>query len=158
MIDMKLPAATAVLFLASSPVPADERKPADSQERYAPRLNDIMVVMQLRHFKLWYAGRVQNWPLADYELAQIRVSVEDAKNIYQSSGPSNMSMMASAADEHDDAIKAKDRVKFAKAFGKLTAACNACHEATGFGFLKMRAPKLSPLETSPFSNQAFTGR
>ena len=44
-----------------------------------PRLNDIMVATQLRHFKLWYAGIVQNWALAKYECGQIRSSIEDAK-------------------------------------------------------------------------------
>jgi hypothetical protein len=32
------------------------------------------------------------------------------------------------------------------------------HEVMGFGFIKMRDPKLSPLETSPFSDEAFSAR
>ncbi len=44
-----------------------------------PRLNTLMMVTQLGHFKLWYAGAVQNWPLANYELAQIRANIVDAK-------------------------------------------------------------------------------
>ena len=66
-------------------------------------------------------------------------------------------MMTPAADEVDDAIKAKDGVKFSKAFSKLTTACNSCHEATGFGFIKMRDATLSPIETSPFSDESFSG-
>ena len=68
-----------------------------------------------------------------------------------------MTMMAPAADDVDDAIKAKDGVKFSKSFSKLTVACNSCHEATGFGFIKMRDPTLSPIETSPFSDELFSG-
>ena len=68
-----------------------------------------------------------------------------------------MAMMTPAADEVDNAIKAKDSVKFSKAFSKLTAACNTCHEATGFGFITMRDPRLSPIETSPFSDKSFSG-
>ena len=69
-----------------------------------------------------------------------------------------MTMMTPAADEVENAIKAKDSVKFSKAYTKLTVECNACHEATGFGFIKMRDPTLSPLETSPFSDETFLGR
>jgi cytochrome c553 len=66
-------------------------------------------------------------------------------------------MMTPATDDVDNAIKAKDGVKISKAFSKLTAACNGCHEATGFGFIKMRDPTLSPIETSPFSDESFSG-
>lgn len=69
-----------------------------------------------------------------------------------------MSMMTPEADELDGAIKAKDAAKFFKAFAKLTAACNSCHEAAGFGFIKIRDPRLSPIETSPFSDESFSGK
>jgi cytochrome c553 len=157
VVNMRLFAVLAVLLMGgSAPVLADDQKPANAQERYVPRLNDIMVAAQLRHFKLWYAGVVQNWPLANYELAQIRASIEDAKNLYPNNSTPNMSTMAPVADELDSAIKAKDSLKFSQGFMKLTAACNSCHEAAGVGFIKIREPKLSPLETSPFSDENFS--
>ena len=51
------------------PANSQEQNPPNSQERFVPRLNDMMVATQLRHFKLWYAGIVQNWALANYELS-----------------------------------------------------------------------------------------
>ena len=157
-MDMKHFAAIAVLSIgASSPVLADDQKPANLQEGYVPPLNLMMVATQLSHFKLWYAGAVQNWPLANYELAQIRISIDRARRLYPNNVQSNMAMMTPAADEVDNAIKAKDSVNFSKAFSKLTAACNTCHEATGFGFITMRDPRLSPIETSPFSDESFSG-
>jgi hypothetical protein len=155
-------AATAVLgaslFIGSSPcVLADDQKPANAQEDYAPPLNLLMVATQLSHFKLWYAGVVKNWPLANYELAQIRTGIDRARHLYPNNVQSNMTMMTPEVDEVEDAIKAKDSVKFSGAFSKLTAACNTCHEATGFGFITMRDPRLSPIETSPFSDESFSG-
>jgi cytochrome c553 len=164
MIKTKHFAAMAVLLTgASLPVLGEEQKPASSQEqkaanpqeRYKPPLNLIMVATQLRHFKLWYAGIVNNWPLANYELTQIRESIDDAINLYPNT---NMRMMAPALNELEDAIKAKDGAKFSAAYTKLTALCNSCHEATGFGFIKIRDPRLSPLETSPFSDESFSGK
>ena len=157
-MNIKHLAITAVLSIgASSPVLADDQKPTNFQDGYVPPLNLMMVATQLSHFKLWYAGAVENWPLANYELEQIRLSIDRAKRLYPNNVEPNMTMMTPAADEVDNAIKAKDGVKFSKAFSKLTTACNSCHEATGFGFIKMRDPTLSPIETSPFSDESFSG-
>ena len=123
-----------------------------------PRLNTLMMVTQLGHFKLWYAGAVQNWGLANYELAQIRANIVDAGKLYPNNSKSDMSQMKPPADDLDEAIKAKDSAKFTKAYSRLTAACNSCHEATGFGFIKIRDPRLSPIETSPFSDESFNGK
>jgi hypothetical protein len=122
----------------SLPALAGDQKPA---QPYTPRLNSIMILTQLGHFKLWYAGVVQNWPLANYELEQIRASIDLGKTLYPNSAKSNMDTMKPEADELDKAIKAKDSAKFASAFGRLTAACNACHQATGVGFIKIRDPR-----------------
>ena len=65
-------------------------------------------------------------------------------------------MITPVTDELDSAIKAKDSVNFSQAFMKLTSACNSCHEAAGVGFIKIREPRLSPLETSPFSDEIFS--
>ena len=157
-MNMRHVAAIAVLFIGASPrALADDQKPANAQEGYVPTLNLLMVATQLSHFKLWYAGTVQNWPLANYELAQIRTGIDRTRHLYPNNAHSNMAKMTPAADEVENAIKARDSVKFSAAFSKLTAECNACHEATGFGFIRMRDPRLSPIETSPFSDELFSG-
>ena len=138
MLTMKPFAALAVLIMGSSlPAQAQEQKPEGAQEHYVPRLNTLMMVTQLGHFKLWYAGAVQNWALANYELTQIRANIVDARKLHPDNSKSDMSTMTPPTDELDDAIKAKDSAKFVKAFSKLTAACNSCHEATGVGFIKI---------------------
>jgi hypothetical protein len=149
--------AAAACAAASLAALADDQKPA-GQPAYTPRLNDIMILTQLGHFKLWYAGAVQNWPLANYELEQIRASVRLAKTLFPASDKSNMDTMRPAAEDLDKAIKAKDAPGFTSAYSKLTAACNACHEATDFGFIKIRVPRLSPIETSPFSDESFPAK
>ena len=87
-------------------------------------------------------------------------AIADAKHVYANKGnsKSDIAAMSEPSDELDEAIKAKDIDKIRKAFFKLTAACNSCHEATGFGFIKIREPRLSPLETSPFTDELFSGK
>jgi hypothetical protein len=48
------------------------------------------------------------------------------------------------------AIEAKDSVRFIKGYNELTAACNACHEGVGRGFIVIQVPT-----ASPFSDQSF---
>jgi len=88
---MKRYAVIAALAMGVSfPVLADDKPPGKSQPLYSPRLADIMVATQLRHFKLWYAGQVKNWPLANYELAQIRATFDDTTRLYPDIPAANM--------------------------------------------------------------------
>lgn len=143
----------------SSPISAQDQSPGKSQRvYYVPRLGDVMVATQLRHFKLWYAGAVKNWKLAYYELVQIRASFEEATKLYPDLPVADMSTMTEPANEAGRAIEAKDSAAFAQAFLKLTSACNSCHKAAGFGFIVIKEPSLSPIQTSPFSDEQFAPR
>jgi hypothetical protein len=153
---MKRRAVIAALAIGMSfPVLADDQPPGKAQPPYLLRLSDIMVATQLRHFKLWYAGQVKNWELANYELAQIRASFEDATRLSPNIPVAPMTTITQPADEVRSAIEAKDSAKFAKAFDKLTLACNSCHQAAGVAFIAIREPRTSPMLTSPLSDQAF---
>src|SRR6516164_1729270 len=104
-MNMRHVAAIAVLFIgASPPALADDQKPATAQEGYVPPLNLMMVATQLSHFKLWYAGAVENWPLANYELTQIRTGIDRIRHLYPNNVLSNMAMMTPAADQVENAI------------------------------------------------------
>src|SRR6202790_4123196 len=59
-----------VLFAAAQP----------AKEPYAPGLGDFMTATQLRHAKLWFAGKENNWDLAAYEIDEIMEGLEDAEN------------------------------------------------------------------------------
>ncbi len=117
---------------------------------YVPTLGDIMGAMQLRHFKLWFAGRLKNWDLAAYELDQIKSSFSDAMAFYPGIPVADMTSMAEPAQQMGEAINAKDSTKFAAAFDRMTTSCNSCHKAIGRGFIVMQVPT-----ASPFSNQSF---
>jgi hypothetical protein len=146
--------AVAVIAGLTSPGLAED-KPAEKTQ-YAPRLGDIMIATQLNHFKLWYAGRVGNWELAKYEFSRIRAAIADAPKFYPNNPMADMKPLSDPVEAVGVAIESKDSAKFAKAFGELTTACNSCHNASGFGFITIREPRLSPIETSPFSDQQFS--
>ena len=132
------------------PASAEDRSAGGTSPPYVPKLGDIMGATQLRHFKLWYAGREKNWSLANYELEQIKESFQDAMTLYPGLPVADMTTMEKPAASIGAAIKAKDGRKFATAFGALTTACNACHQSQGLGFIAIKVPT-----ASPFSNQVF---
>jgi hypothetical protein len=114
-----------------------------------------MGATQLRHFKLWYAGVVDNWDLANYEVGQIRKSFDAAARFYPMFGSVPLGKLISevsepALTEMERSIRAKDGHSFLQAFEKLTQACNSCHREAGFGFIAIKIPT-----SSPFSNQSF---
>jgi len=124
-----------------------------AQEGYMPRLGDIMGQTQLRHIKLWFAGKLQNWELADYEAGQIKASLADAAGLYRGIPVEALSLTVDPLKAIGEAIAAKDSAKFAHAFEGLTAACNGCHAAIGRGFIVIQVPT-----ASPFSDQSFSPR
>lgn len=120
-----------------------------------PSLIEIMMVTQSHHAKLWYAGSARNWELADYQIDELKEGLEDAgkqipnyKGIPVGSMIENLIMPPIA--EVESAIKARDGAKFAAAYDKLTAACNACHEASKRGFIVIQRPA-----GAAFPNQSF---
>jgi hypothetical protein len=123
---------------------------ASTTEQYVPRLGDLMSAIQLRHMKLWFAGKALNWELAAYELRQLDAGLMEAATLYPGIPVSNVTTMAKPAQSISDAIEARDGRRFAKAVGELTAGCNACHQSMGRGFMVMRVPT-----EQPFSNQVF---
>jgi hypothetical protein len=134
--------------LAQDTVPYAYRPPTG--DTYVPTLGDIMGAVQLRHFKLSYAGKLENWPLASYELGQIQDSLINAARLYQNIPIDKINMVEQPLIALSGAVKAKDDARFASAFADLTRACNSCHEAAHVGFIRIQVPT-----ASPFSNQSF---
>lgn len=149
-----------ILALAMSfPVAAAEQQSEQSsgrqQQTYTPSLAVVMELIQLSHFKLWLAGNLRNWPLAEYELSQMKATLQGARTLFPNDLKADTSAISQSAEEFRDAIRTKDGAKFDAAFKKFTSECNSCHEGVGLEFIKIRVPATSPMMTSPLSNQLF---
>ena len=138
------------LSIASGLVAAQEN-PAVNAGSVKRDLADLMLVTQLRHAKLFYAGRGGNWSLADYQLRQLDLSLKEAQRLYASVSAPDLSAVDLAVTAASEAIKKKDDAGFKKSFGQLTAACNGCHATADRAFIAIRLPTLP----SPYSNQLF---
>jgi hypothetical protein len=123
-----------------------------------PEIGEIMMFQQLRHAKLWFAGQMNNWPLAAYEVKELREGFETVAKYYPTFNDVPLAQMIDAIRETnfaelDKAIAERDRGKFSRAFDGLTQACNACHQGNDLGFIAIRRPT-----APPFSNQSFEPR
>jgi hypothetical protein len=123
---------------------------AQTSQKYAPRLADIMGAVQFRHLKLSAAGQQQNWPLAAYELELVKSGLVEAIALYDNIPVENITMVDAPMKAIDSAIAAKNGAAFGKAFQQLTAGCNACHQSIARGFIVITVPT-----ASPFSDQSF---
>jgi hypothetical protein len=138
---MKCRAVVTILALAMShPVVAAERQSEQSlgsqQQPYRPSLAVCMQLIQSSHFKLCLAGNLRNWPLAEYELSQMKATLQDARSLFPNVPKADTGTILQSAEEFRDAIKTKDAARFDGAFEKFTSACNRCHEAVGLGFYR----------------------
>jgi hypothetical protein len=118
---------------------------------YKPGFGEFMSNVQIHHAKLWFAGKNQNWKLAEFEINEIKETFDDLK-IYQSEREETklIPMISVALDSVSSSIEQKDLKLFKNSFALLTNTCNDCHLAAHFEFNKIKIP-----ETPPFSNQVF---
>lgn len=149
-------AAAALTSGCSSKQPSPEAQDARTKP-YVIGLGEIMGLTQMRHAKLWFAGKASNWPLAAYELDEIREGLDDAatfhphhKSVPRPLGGMIAEFVGPPLDDLGAAVRAKDSGKFVAAFDRLTDGCNACHREAAFGFNVVTRPT-SP----PVSNQNF---
>ncbi len=120
----------------------------------APELGRQMLELQIRHDRLWWAGDSGNWNLAYYMVSELG---ETLRGIEQTNGdaaelqPEKLSevmpsIMNPAIRTVQKALEKKDKAEFAKAYGQLSASCNACHAKAGVAFLHIQRPKTPLLD------------
>jgi hypothetical protein len=131
--------------------------PASTAEAYTPGLGEIMSLQQMRHAKLWFAGRAANWELAAYEVDELGEGFDDVVRFHPTHKESPIApkdavprMVTTPLQDLRKAIAGLDAAAFTAAYDELTTACNACHRATNFAFNRVQRPA-----TNPYPNQAF---
>jgi hypothetical protein len=125
---------------------------ANAQDAPAPpKISDIMAQQQRRHIKLWFAGRSGNWPLADYEIDELKDGFEEVNE--QFGGDTVEKAVGAPIAAVEKAIEAKDRAAFTSAFDKLTAGCNGCHRLLDHSFIIIQRPTLLPYSDQSFAPQ-----
>jgi hypothetical protein len=131
--------------------------PGVTSEAYAPGLGELMTLQQMRHTKLWLAEQAGNWALAAYELDELGEGFDDVITFHPTHRESPVApkdaiprMITKPLADLRASVDKKDAAAFVQAYDALTAACNACHQATNFGFNRVQRP-----DTNPYPDQVF---
>jgi hypothetical protein len=143
----------------SPPPPAPASPPASvapaAPKVYIPGLEQFMNVILTEHNKLWFAAKARNWPLAAYELGEIKEvmgDVQDFVPVFKSLPLAQMmdAVVTKEIVDLEKAIDEKDFRKFAAGYDALNKACNACHAGTENEFVVVKRPT-----TPAFTNQDY---
>lgn len=118
---------------------------------YKPGFGEFMSNIQVHHIKLWYAGQNENWKLADFEINEIKESLDGIKKYCTDRPETNsIGMIEQPLQNVSNAIQQKNTAEFKNSYIIFTATCNSCHQATQHGFNVITIPT-----APPFSNQNF---
>lgn len=120
-------------------------------QSYKPGFGEFMESIQIHHAKLWFAGKNQNWELADFEVNEIKENLEGIKKYCSDRAESkSIGMIDEAMDSISVVIQQKNQNSFREKYMDLTNTCNKCHQETQHEFNVIKIP-----EMPPFSNQDF---
>lgn len=128
----------------------------DEHEEDEVEVSNIMTNIQ-RHFgKLYFAGKAENWELAEFYAHEVEEAMEELEESHVVEDGINISqfmkIMGLTPLEHlDEAVDKKDITEFNAAYTAQIAQCNACHAATKHAYIQIKEP-----ERPVFSNQIFT--
>lgn len=126
----------------------------------APELGQQMLELQIRHARLWQAGEARNWMLAQFQLAELRESLDGVAELNGDHAALQPERLAEVLPQHmgpalsalQQAVDKQDGAAFDAAYDKLSEACSGCHAASDHGFLviqRPRTPMLDNLRATP---------
>ena len=151
-----------VCFSLSIPMTGNAQTPPQGQDQppslpsYRPGLGDLMTMtVQPRHTKLGLAGREKNWPYAAYELHELEESFERAARVWPrwrtfAVAETMQAVTKEPMTDLSEAIKNADAGRFTEAYGKLTEACNLCHQSAERGMIVIQVPGASSFPDQNF--------
>lgn len=121
------------------------------QQTYKPGLGEFMSGIQVHHAKLWFAAINNNWPLADFEVHEIKEALDDIRQ-YCKDRPEikALEMIDAPLDSVVNSIGQRDINSFKSNFVSLTGSCNKCHQATEHGFNIVVIPSAPPVVNQDF--------
>ena len=116
----------------------------------APGLGEYMTTIQLHAGKLWFAVKAANWQLAEYELDELKETMEAAKGLNAEKNGvkiSNVldSVLQTQIAQLAESIKRKSSTEFHKSYAETLSACNGCHTESGHKFIQIVQPSAPPV-------------
>jgi Skp family chaperone for outer membrane proteins len=115
-----------------------------------PGLGDYMTTIQLHVGKVWFAAKASNWELAQYELDELKETMEAAKALNVEKNGVKISdvldsVLQTQVAQVAESIEDKSAVEFQKSYDETLSACNGCHTEAGYKFIHIVRPSAPPV-------------
>ena len=125
----------------------------------ASGLGEYMTTIQLHVGKLWFAAKAANWELAEYELDELKETMEAAKGLNAEKNGVKISdvldsVLQTQVAALDKSIKSKSQTKFQSSYDETLSACNGCHESAGYKFIYIVRPSAPPVTNQKWEMSA----
>ncbi len=123
---------------------ADQSEPPSELLQMQARLS--MFMADYHSSNLWFAGRAQNWPLAQYYWEKVNMHMELSADADPSGEQRERlekvrkAIEESPAMQVDEAIARQDLRAFGDAYRNLLQGCYNCHKVAGYPELRPRMP------------------
>ena len=116
----------------------------------APGLGEYMTTIQLHAGKLWFAAKASNWDLAEYELDELKETMEATKGLNAEKNGVKISgvldsVLQTQVARLAESIKRKSPTEFQKLYDETLSACNGCHTEAGYKFIHIVRPSAPPV-------------
>jgi cytochrome c553 len=153
--------ALVAIFVAGAALVVALSSRADRGGKTGPETYELAPAMgHMQRFaeKLYFAGQANNWPLADFYLHEIEESAEEiiqAGVVDEGVAVSSFlkAMLPPALAGVKEAVQKKDRQQFLSRYEGLVASCNACHQSTKHGFVRITVPRQPTYQNQDFAPQ-----
>jgi heme exporter protein D len=121
-----------------------------SAKEAVPGLGEYMTTIQLHAGKLWFAAKALNWELAQYELDELKETMEAAKGLNAEKNGVKISgvldsVLQTQVAQLAETIKKKNQSEFQKSYDETLSACNGCHTEAGYKFIHIVRPTAPPV-------------
>lgn len=115
-----------------------------------PGLGEYMTTIQLHAAKLWLAAKASNWELAEYEVDELKETMEAAKGLNAEKNGVKISNVLDSVIQTEvahlaESIKRKSETEFLKSYDEILSACNGCHTESGHKFIRIVRPTAPPV-------------
>ncbi|MCG2633730.1 MAG: hypothetical protein J4A00_02225 [Gammaproteobacteria bacterium] len=118
----------------------DER--FETVARHLRGLDMAMVEIGYRYQELYWGTVQKNWPYAEYQVAKIRQTLDNALQRRPKRAESAQNLFLPELERFTRRVAEQDDRAVAAGFRDLTASCNACHKAEGVGSFVVVPPEL----------------
>lgn len=119
-----------------------------AQAEDEPDMIGTMGAMQTFMHKLGLSVAARNHELVDFYAHELEESIEAAESIERYHdirvGELTEAMLVPAFEAFEQAVESKDHEIAGQRYESLIEACNACHQATGYGFIRIKSTDANP--------------